>query len=96
MCGSALIFDKDSPIQFTLDDTKPDGSYPCIMGFIVGDNSRAFAELSKDQRKEKLATIFARVFESDEALHVSILTLRAVVITSMLSCIHDTPTVSGT
>ena len=71
MCGSALIFDKDSPIQFTLDDTKPDGSYPCIMGFIVGDNSRAFAELTVDQRKDKLAKIFARVFESDEALHVS-------------------------
>ena len=32
MCGSALIFDKESPIQFTLDDTKPDGTYPAIMG----------------------------------------------------------------
>ena len=34
MCGSALILDKDSPINICLDDCKPDGSYPCIMGSV--------------------------------------------------------------
>uniref|UniRef100_A0A8C4TAA0 Amine oxidase n=1 Tax=Erpetoichthys calabaricus TaxID=27687 RepID=A0A8C4TAA0_ERPCA len=31
-CGTMMIEDEDSPISMTLDDTKPDGSYPCIMG----------------------------------------------------------------
>uniref|UniRef100_A0A8C4T1K7 Amine oxidase n=1 Tax=Erpetoichthys calabaricus TaxID=27687 RepID=A0A8C4T1K7_ERPCA len=34
-CGTMMIEDEDSPISMTLDDTKPDGSYPCIMGFIL-------------------------------------------------------------
>ena len=32
MCGSAAIETDDGPIGFCLDDTKPDGSFPCLMG----------------------------------------------------------------
>ncbi|MGH0171300.1 UNVERIFIED_CONTAM: hypothetical protein FKN15_063851 [Acipenser sinensis] len=31
-CGTMMIEDEESPISMTLDDTKPDGSCPCIMG----------------------------------------------------------------
>lgn len=31
-CASLLIDDEECPIGITLDDTKPDGSFPAIMG----------------------------------------------------------------
>lgn len=31
-CGSFIIEDEESPIGITIDDTKPDGSFPAIMG----------------------------------------------------------------
>lgn len=31
-CGSLVIEDEESPIGITIDDTKPDGSFPAIMG----------------------------------------------------------------
>uniref|UniRef100_A0A7N8XM83 Amine oxidase n=1 Tax=Mastacembelus armatus TaxID=205130 RepID=A0A7N8XM83_9TELE len=31
-CGSMVIEEEGSPIDLTLDDTKPDGTVPCIMG----------------------------------------------------------------
>lgn len=34
-CGSFVIEDEESPIGITIDDTKPDGSFPAIMGLRV-------------------------------------------------------------
>lgn len=31
-CGSMVIEEEEAPISLTLDDTKPDGSVPAIMG----------------------------------------------------------------
>jgi monoamine oxidase len=31
-CGTMMIEGEDAPIAYTLDDTKPDGSYAAIMG----------------------------------------------------------------
>lgn len=31
-CGCTIILDDDAPISVTLDDTKPDGSIPALMG----------------------------------------------------------------
>lgn len=31
-CGCTIILDDDAPISATLDDTKPDGSIPALMG----------------------------------------------------------------
>ncbi len=31
-CGSMVIDEEEAPISLTLDDTKPDGSVPAIMG----------------------------------------------------------------
>ncbi|XP_039622454.1 amine oxidase [flavin-containing] B-like [Polypterus senegalus] len=68
-CGTMMIEDEDSPISMTLDDTKPDGSYPCIMGFILARKARKFIQLSKEERKVKVSEIYAKVLDSEEALH---------------------------
>lgn len=31
-CGCFIIEDEESPIGITIDDTKPDGTFPAIMG----------------------------------------------------------------
>lgn len=31
-CGTMIIEDEDAAIGLTLDDTKPDGSFPAIIG----------------------------------------------------------------
>lgn len=31
-CGTMIIEGEEAPIAYTLDDTKPDGSYAAIMG----------------------------------------------------------------
>ena len=36
MCGSSIIVDGlDHPVVGTLDNTKVDGTYPCILGWAV-------------------------------------------------------------
>ncbi|XP_071993871.1 amine oxidase [flavin-containing]-like [Engystomops pustulosus] len=68
-CGSMIIEDEEAPIGLTLDDTKPDGSVPAIMGFILARKSRKLANLTKDERKRKICELYARVLDSEEALH---------------------------
>ncbi|XP_067896769.1 amine oxidase [flavin-containing] isoform X1 [Heterodontus francisci] len=68
-CGSMIIQDEDSPIGLTLDDTKPDGSVPAIMGFILARKARRLINLTKEARKQKICEIYAKVLESEEALH---------------------------
>ncbi|XP_073523345.1 amine oxidase [flavin-containing]-like [Phyllobates terribilis] len=68
-CGSMVIEDEEAPIGLTLDDTKPDGTVPAIMGFILARKSRRLANLTKDERKRKICELYARVLESEEALH---------------------------
>ena len=35
MCGSTMVLDNDMdhPAAFTFDDTKNDGTFPCIVGY---------------------------------------------------------------
>lgn len=33
-CGSMVIEEEGAPISLTLDDTKPDGAVPAIMGWM--------------------------------------------------------------
>ena len=37
-------------VSYCVDDTKPDGSNPCIMGFILADKARKLTTLTKDER----------------------------------------------
>uniref|UniRef100_A0A452FZL6 Amine oxidase n=1 Tax=Capra hircus TaxID=9925 RepID=A0A452FZL6_CAPHI len=42
-CGSMIIEGEEAPVAYTLDDTKPDGSYPAIIGFILAHKARKLA-----------------------------------------------------
>ncbi|XP_019617023.1 PREDICTED: amine oxidase [flavin-containing] B-like [Branchiostoma belcheri] len=68
-CGFADIDDPAYPVANTVDDTKPDGTYPSIMGFILGDKSREFSHLTQEERKEIICQSYANVFKSEKALH---------------------------
>ncbi|XP_021008621.2 amine oxidase [flavin-containing] A [Mus caroli] len=67
-CGCMIIEDEEAPISITLDDTKPDGSLPAIMGFILARKAERFAKLHKDIRKRKICELYAKVLGSQEAL----------------------------
>ncbi|KAJ8282523.1 hypothetical protein COCON_G00050420 [Conger conger] len=64
-----VIEEEESPIGLTLDDTKPDGNFPAIMGFILSRKARKLVSLTKEQRKRMICEIYARVLETEEALH---------------------------
>ncbi|KAF1457036.1 Amine oxidase [flavin-containing] B, partial [Spheniscus demersus] len=68
-CGTMIIEDEDAAIGLTLDDTKPDGSFPAIIGFILARKCRRLAGLTKEERKTRLCELYARVLGSEEALH---------------------------
>ncbi|XP_048885557.1 amine oxidase [flavin-containing] B-like [Brienomyrus brachyistius] len=67
-CGTMMIEDEDSPISMTLDDTKPDGSCPCIMGFILARKARELIHLTKDERKQQICQIYSKVLGTTDAL----------------------------
>ncbi|XP_077001731.1 amine oxidase [flavin-containing] A isoform X2 [Tamandua tetradactyla] len=67
-CGCMIIEDEEAPISITLDDTKPDGSLPAIMGFILARKANQLAKLHKEIRKRKICELYAKVLESQEAL----------------------------
>ncbi|XP_042539566.1 amine oxidase [flavin-containing] A [Dipodomys spectabilis] len=68
-CGCMIIEDEEAPISITLDDTKPDGSLPAIMGFILARKADRLTKLHKEIRKRKICELYAKVLESEEALH---------------------------
>uniref|UniRef100_A0A8C2XEW9 Amine oxidase n=1 Tax=Cyclopterus lumpus TaxID=8103 RepID=A0A8C2XEW9_CYCLU len=68
-CGTMAIEEEDAPIGLTLDDTKADGTKPCIMGFILARKCRKLSVLTKEERLKKICEIYARVLDSEEALH---------------------------
>ncbi|KAK5936224.1 hypothetical protein CgunFtcFv8_027649, partial [Champsocephalus gunnari] len=68
-CGSMVIEEEGAPIGLTLDDTKPDGSVPAIMGFILARKCRKLSGLTKEERLKKICEIYSRVLGSEEALH---------------------------
>ncbi|KAK0132373.1 Amine oxidase [flavin-containing] [Merluccius polli] len=68
-CGTMVIEDEGAPIGITLDDTKPDGSVPAIMGFILARKCRKLSDLSKEERLKKICEIYAKVLGSEKALH---------------------------
>lgn len=55
MCGSLLLVggpddDETVPINYALDDSKPDGSKPAIVGFLPADKARKLMERTKEER----------------------------------------------
>ncbi|KFM63667.1 Amine oxidase [flavin-containing] B, partial [Stegodyphus mimosarum] len=69
LCGSMLIEGGDEhPLFLALDDTKPDGTYPAIIGFILADKCRRMGSLSPEERKEKVARSLAEATGYQEFL----------------------------
>ncbi|GBL97344.1 Amine oxidase [flavin-containing] [Araneus ventricosus] len=55
LCGTHLILgDDEHPMFYSLDDTKPDGSFPAIIGFITGDKCRKMCHMTPDERKNAI------------------------------------------
>ncbi|XP_021528957.2 amine oxidase [flavin-containing] B isoform X2 [Aotus nancymaae] len=67
-CGTMIIDGEEAPVAYTLDDTKPDGNYAAIMGFILAHKARKLARLTKEERLKKLCELYAKVLGSPEAL----------------------------
>lgn len=62
-CGSTLVdTDEENPISATFDDTKPDGSYPALIGFVGADKVRKLTNLSREERKEKFSKCLYNIF----------------------------------
>ncbi|CAO2624393.1 Amine oxidase [flavin-containing] B [Lemmus lemmus] len=53
-CGTMVIEGEEAPIAYTLDDTKPDGSYAAIIGFILAHKARKLTRLTKEERIDKI------------------------------------------
>eukprot|EP00105_Crassostrea_gigas_P030254 XP_011452496.1 PREDICTED: amine oxidase [flavin-containing] A isoform X1 [Crassostrea gigas] len=68
-CGSTAIDDDAAIVEFTLDDTKHDGSHPALMGFILADKAKRFVSMTPEEKKESICRLYAKVFKSDEALY---------------------------
>ncbi|XP_024919440.1 amine oxidase [flavin-containing] isoform X2 [Cynoglossus semilaevis] len=68
-CGSMVIEEEGAPIGLTLDDTKPDGTVPAIMGFILARKCRKLCDLTKEERLKRICEIYSKVLCSEEALH---------------------------
>nr|XP_033805542.1 amine oxidase [flavin-containing] A-like isoform X2 [Geotrypetes seraphini] len=67
--GSMFIEDEGVPVGVTMDDTKPDGSVPAIMGFILARQASDLTHLSTEERKKRICQLYAKVMGTDKALH---------------------------
>ncbi|XP_064615437.1 LOW QUALITY PROTEIN: amine oxidase [flavin-containing]-like [Liolophura sinensis] len=59
---------EDGPVGCSMDDTKPDGSSPAIMGFILADKSRQLCQLAEKERQQALCQHYATIFRCDKFL----------------------------
>jgi monoamine oxidase len=57
------------PVCNTMDDTKPGGLSPCIVGFISGEYARLSCDQTVEERKQCVLRQYADVFQSDEFLY---------------------------
>uniref|UniRef100_A0A4D5RGA2 Amine oxidase n=1 Tax=Ixodes scapularis TaxID=6945 RepID=A0A4D5RGA2_IXOSC len=60
---------EDCPVVYTIDDTKPDGSYPAIIGFLPANKARTLLKLEPEQRKQLIIKSYAEAMKTEEALH---------------------------
>ena len=60
---------EQGPVLYCVDDTKPDGSHPAIMGFVLADHARKLMSLTSEERRDAIAKHYARLFRCDDFLH---------------------------
>ncbi|XP_060570840.1 amine oxidase [flavin-containing] B-like, partial [Ruditapes philippinarum] len=66
---NGIALSSDSVCCCCIDDTKPNGGHPAIMGFILADRAREMAAATPLVRKEALCAHYAWVFGTDDFLH---------------------------
>uniref|UniRef100_A0A194AQK3 Amine oxidase n=1 Tax=Pinctada fucata TaxID=50426 RepID=A0A194AQK3_PINFU len=66
--GTAIIEDEEALVEFTFADSKPDGTKPAIMGLILAGRAKTCVTLTKEERRDRICKLYARVFETDKAL----------------------------
>lgn len=66
--GTLFVEDDDSnhPVVTAADDTKADGSFPCIIGFLAANKAHVLCGLSKEERMKKIAQQYALMYECKE------------------------------
>jgi monoamine oxidase len=60
LTGSAVSL--EGPVNFTVDDSPPDGSQGAIFGFVGGDQARSFATRAARQRRAAVLEQYAQMF----------------------------------
>jgi monoamine oxidase len=58
----------NGPAAYTMDDCKPDGSRPCLMGFVVAGQQKRLARMTRAERISALTKQYASIFRCAEAL----------------------------
>ncbi len=53
--------------MYSVDDSKPDGSHPAIMGFVSAHAARALQLLTPEQRRAAVTSHYARIYGFSEA-----------------------------
>lgn len=69
--SGSMIFTlvEDCPIVYSIDDTKPDGQYPAIIGFLPANKARTLVHKSPEERKQMIIQAYAKAMQTDEALY---------------------------
>ncbi|XP_046546289.1 amine oxidase [flavin-containing] B-like isoform X1 [Haliotis rubra] len=65
---SGIAMSDNGPSATCFDDTKPDGSHPSIIAFILADQCRSLSQLTKEERKQKLCQQYAETFKCKKFL----------------------------
>lgn len=63
-----------APVVYTIDDTKPDGSYPSIIGFMPAERARKLLALTPEQRCNMVKETYNRALNTTKANDVSPMT----------------------
>lgn len=64
---SGEVVDAEGPVGLVYDDSPPDGSAGALVGFLLGDDARDWADASKAERREAVLDSFATLFGSRAA-----------------------------
>lgn len=64
---NGLAATTDGHVTVTFDNSPKDGSRGILMGFVLGNQARAFSELSEDERKQSALQSFTTFFGSQAA-----------------------------
>ncbi|GAB1600298.1 hypothetical protein Ahia01_000307500 [Argonauta hians] len=69
LCGTSAINEKDAIIGFTVDNVKYDGTHPALMGFILATHAHEYVLLTPEQRRDRIAKLYSKVFGIEELAH---------------------------